>query len=189
MVSVLQHIINVSLTEGHFSDELKEALSRSLLKKISLDFIKKNYRPVLNLSYSSKLIEWAVCNQLTSLAAQSGNVEELQSAYKEHHSMEAAILKVKSDLLTAMDNKDVTCLVLLAFSTAFDTVNHILLLNRLKYRFGITGKILQWIESYLTNCTQRVKVDDLESDQVTLTFSTWANLLHTYCNLPTGWHL
>ena len=83
--------------------------------------------------------------------------------------METTILKVKSDLLTAVDNKEVTCLILLHLSAAFDTVNH-KLLNRLKYRFAINGAILQWIESYLTNCTQRVKVDDLESDRVTVTF-------------------
>ena len=170
MVPVLQHIANVSLTEGHFSSELKVALLRPPLKWISLDLFKKKYRPVLNLSYLSKLIEWAVCDQLTSKAAQSGNLEELQSAYREHHSLKMAILKVKSYLPTAMDNKEVTSLLLLDSSATFDTLNHKPLLNRLKYRFDINGMILQWIESYVTNQTQRVKVEYLESDWVTLTF-------------------
>ena len=123
MEPVLQHIINVSPMEGHFSNELMKALLRPLLKKISLDLTKKKYRPVSNLSYISKLIEWEVFNQLTSIAAQSGNVEELQSAYGKHHSTETAILKVKSDLLTAMDYKEVTCLILLDLTAAFDTLN------------------------------------------------------------------
>ena len=106
---------------------------------------------------------------LSSVTAQSGNVEELQSAYMEHHSMDTAILKVKSDFLTVMDNREVTCLILLPLNAAFDTVNHKLQLNRLKYRFGIDGTIIQWAESYLTNHTQRFKVDDLESDQVSFT--------------------
>ena len=84
--------------------------------------------------------------------------------------METVILKVKSDLLTAMENKEVTCLVLLDLNAAFDTVKHKLLLNRLKYMFGIVGTTLQWIESYLTSHTHKVKVDDFESDQVTLSF-------------------
>ena len=84
--------------------------------------------------------------------------------------METSILKVKSDLLTAMDNRKVTSPVLLDLSAAFYTMKHKLLLNRLKYRFSIDSPILQWIESYLTNHIQRVKVDNLESDQVTLTF-------------------
>ena len=78
--------------------------------------------------------------------------------------MQTAILKVKSDLLTAMDNKEVTCLVLLDLSAVFYTVHHKLLLNRLKHRFGIDGTVLQLIESYFTHFTQRIKVDDLESD-------------------------
>ena len=124
------------------------------------------------MSYSSELIQQAVCNQLTSIAAQSGNMEELQSACREHHSTVTAILKVKWDLLTAMDNKEVTCLVLLDLSATFDTVNHKLLLNILNMvlKYGIDGTIIQWIESYLTNCIKRVKVDDHESDQVTFTF-------------------
>ena len=67
------------------------------------------------------------------------------------------------------------CLVLLDLSTAFDTVNHSILLNRLKYHFGLGGKILQWIEGYLTGHTQRVIIDNdgegeprVESSETTL---------------------
>ena len=44
---------------------MKSALVHPLLKKLSLPLIKKNYRPVSNLSYISKVIEQAVCSQLT----------------------------------------------------------------------------------------------------------------------------
>ena len=50
------------------------------------------------------------------------------------------------------------CLVMLDLSAAFDTVNHHLLLNRLKYRFGVCNLALAWLESYLTNRTQRVVI-------------------------------
>ena len=89
------------------------------------------------MTYSSKLIEWVVCNQLISIAVQSGNVEGLHSAHRKHHSMETAVLKVKSGLLTAMDNKEVTCFMLLDLSAAFDTVNHKSIFNRLKHRIDI----------------------------------------------------
>ena len=62
----------------------------------------------------------------------------------------AALLKVKTDLLEAMDNKKVTCLVLLDLSVAFDMVSRDLLLNWLKYTFGFTDTILKWICNYLT---------------------------------------
>ena len=62
--------------------------------------------------------------------------------------------------MDAIDNKSVMYLVLLDLSAAFDTVNHSIHLNRLKYHFGLGGKILQWIEDYLTGCTQRVINDN-----------------------------
>ena len=68
----------------------------------------------------------------------TGNLELYQSAYHENHSMETALLKVKCDILDAIDKKEVLCLVLLDLSVAFDTISHAKLLNHLKYRFGIT---------------------------------------------------
>ena len=67
-------------------------------------------------------------------------MEPLQSAYRTNHSSETALLKVQTDILDAIDNKSVMCLVLLDLSTAFDTVNHSILLNRLKYQFWIRGQ-------------------------------------------------
>ena len=49
------------------------------------------------------------------------------------------MLKVKTDLLDAINQKKVVCLVLLDLSATFDTVNHEYLLNHLKYRFRVDG--------------------------------------------------
>ena len=64
---------------------------------------------------------------------------------------ETALLKVKADILKVMDNQEVTCLVLLDLSAAFDMVDHKILLERLENFFGINRIALLWIESYLTN--------------------------------------
>jgi len=58
----------------------------------------------------------------------------LQSAYRTHHSTETAVVKVLSDILKALDNGDLTMLTLLDLSAAFDTVDHAILLRRLKRR-------------------------------------------------------
>ena len=84
--------------------------------------------------------------------------------------METALLKVKIDLLAALHNQEVSCLILLDLSAAFDTVSHKLLLNCLKYQFGFGGKILEWNKDYLSNHTQQVKVDDSESELVKLKY-------------------
>ena len=97
------------------------------------------------------MIKRVVCDQLTSYTSNSGNSEPLQSAYKQGHSSETAMLKVKTNLLDAIDQKKVVCLVFLDLSTvAFDTMSHEYLLNHLKYRFGVDGTVLAWHTDYLT---------------------------------------
>ena len=85
-------------------------------------------------------------------------MEPFQSAYRQGYLTEMALLRVKTDILDAIDRKEVTCLVMLDLSTTFDTISHKLLINHLKYHFGITDTILQWISSYLNNRSQRVMV-------------------------------
>ena len=118
-IPTLADIINTSLQHGKFPDKLKNAAVRPLLKKVNLPLEDKNYRPVSNLSYLGKLIQRAARDQLVDFATRTGNIEQNQSAYRVGHSTELALLKVKSDLLHAMDNQEVTCLVLLDMSAAF----------------------------------------------------------------------
>ena len=73
----------------------------------------------------------------------TNKTEKYQAAYREHHSTETSLLRVKADLLAAMDKQEVTCLVLLDLSAAFDTISHNLLLNCLKFCFGIMDMALQ----------------------------------------------
>ena len=96
LVPSIQSIINASLSQGSFTHSLKTAVVRPLLKKPNLDLVFKNYRHVSNLSYLSKIVEKVVCTQIISFAAQTKNIEDLQSAYSENHSTETALLRVKN---------------------------------------------------------------------------------------------
>ena len=141
---------------------------RPLLKKINLDLIEKNYRLVSNLQFISKLIERTVNNQLNEHITSNNLMEPMQSAYGAGHSTETALIKVKADLLNAINNKEVVCLVLLDLSVAFDTVDHQILLERLKNMFGFTGLVINWITSYLSGRFQKVVVGDAKSSSVPL---------------------
>ena len=81
MSPLLRDIIKMSLSSATFISDLKQALLKPLLKKADLPLIFMSYRPVLNLSFVSKLIEHIVCDQLTEYTAKTGNIEPLQSAY------------------------------------------------------------------------------------------------------------
>ena len=168
IVPLLREIVNKSLQTGTFPDNLKVALVRPLLKKINLDLIEKNYRPVSNLQFIGKLIERAVNIQLNEHITTSDLMEPMQSAYRVGHNTETALIKVKADILNAIDNKEVVCLVLLDLSTAFDTVDHKILLERLKNMFGLTGTVINWITSYLSGRFQKVVVGDANSSAVPL---------------------
>ena len=146
---------------------------------------------VSNLSFISKLIERAVCDQLLEYTATTGKIEGMQSAYRTDHSIEMALLKVKTDILNDMDNKKVNFLILLDLSAAFDMVSFHLLMNRLLNRFGITGTVLQWIDSYLTDRTQKVMIDEFSSDPVMLKRgvpqgSVLGPILYTLFTSPVG---
>ena len=113
------------------------------MKKQGLDVAYKNFRPVCNLRYISKLSEKAATVQLTDHMTTNKLHFLLQSAYKEHHSTESAFLKVENDILMNMDTQKVTLLVLRDFSAAFDTVRHDILLDRLRTAIGVSGKALE----------------------------------------------
>ena len=65
LVPVITKIVNLSLTTGHVPDCLKEAIVKPLLKKPGLnDELLKNYRPISNISFLSKIIEKVVATRL-----------------------------------------------------------------------------------------------------------------------------
>ena len=164
-------IINDSLVSGVFPSFYKSAIVKPLLKKSTLDSNDmKNYRPVSNLSFMSKILEKVVAHQLLSHLNIYNLFSSFQSAYRPGHSTETALLKVVNDLLSALDEGEFSILVLLDLSAAFDTIDHDILLHRLHHVFGIQGTALSWFRSYLTNRFQMVSIKGTLSDPVELCY-------------------
>ena len=92
---LITRITKIVITEGSFPNCFKMAYVTPLQKKPSLDRnILKNYRPVSNLSFISKLIEKVVARQLNEFILHEGLLNVNQSAYKSSHSTETALLKI-----------------------------------------------------------------------------------------------
>ena len=150
-------LFNKSLEEGRFPTRMKHAIVTPVLKKPNMDATNlSNYRPISNLSFLSKLLERCVYQQTTEYLASNNLMPSKQSAYRPHHSTETAVLDVLSDVAAAADKGQVTLLGLLDLSSAFDTIDHAILLERLQCSFGIADVALSWMRSYLTGRTQAV---------------------------------
>ena len=164
VLPVITDIMNESLNTGTVPDCFKHALVTPLLKKSNLNPEQlKNYRPVSNLSFLSKLLERIVLSQLLDHLESNDLLEPFQSAYRKHHSTETALLRVVNDLLQASDKGCVSILSLLDLSAAFDTIDHSILLARLSQYFGCSGTVLNWFKSYLQNRTQCVLINGVKS--------------------------
>ncbi len=80
-----------------------------------------------------------------------------------NHSTETALLKILNNIRWNLDNKKHTVLVLLDLSATFDTVDHHILLNRLRHLVGFSGTVFNWFSSYLTNWCFYVSMDACSS--------------------------
>ena len=160
LIPVITHVINLSLSSGIVPDPFKTALITPLLKKSGLDHNDlKNYRPIANLPFLDKVLEKVVAAQLRRYLDRHELFPHSQSAYRHFHSTETALVKVLNDLLLAIDKGLEAVLILLDYSAAFDTLDHIALCHRLETRYGVTGTVLQWIESYLNGRSQKIVVN------------------------------
>ena len=129
LTSIITHIINTSLNNACFCKEWKTSVVRPLLKKKGLDLLDKNYRPVSNLPFLSKLVEQAALVQFNQHCKEHQLLPDFQSAYRQGYSIETSLIKLMNDVLWGMERKEITAVIILDMSTAFDTVDHNLLLT------------------------------------------------------------
>jgi len=152
-------MVNASLCEGHLLVSQKKAVvtPRRLLKKSSSDVHDlKNYWPVSNLSFVSKLVEGAAVKQLVDYLEVNEFMPKLQSAYRKHRSTETAVLR-RVLIVRYIDRDGQPCDPhLLDLSAAFGCIDRDILLSTLQSNFGLGGVTLTWIRSFLTDRSQRV---------------------------------
>ena len=131
------------------------------LKKLGLDINDpSNYRPITNLGTLSKILEQLALSQLRPYITGSPNFNRNQSAYRSAHSTETALLKIANDIRCNMEQSSATCLLSLDISAAFDALDHKVLLARIEEVFGVSGSVLGWLSSFLTDRRNFVSLGD-----------------------------
>ena len=161
----LTDLFRSSLATGIFPQCIKSALVTPILKKRCLDHNHlNNYRPVSNICFIAKIQEKPVLSQVSSYLNSHNPYNTCQSAYRPDHSTETAPLKVVNDLFLSLNKGIISVLALFDFSSAFDTIDHPILANRLHTDFKFTDAVLQWFSSYLTDRTHYVSLSNHCSD-------------------------
>ena len=89
-------------------------------------------------------------------------IYELQFGFREKHSTNHALINITETIKSALDNNKTVCGIFVDLQKAFDTVNHEILLEKLKH-YGIRGIANEWFTTYLTNRKQFVSINGFDS--------------------------
>ena len=154
LLPVKTKMVNISLESGHFPSAWKRLWFDQFLRRMVVTLF---YWPVSNLSFISKATNRAVFLQIDNHMKKHDLYPSLQSAYRNNHCTETALLKVTNNILMEMNSQHAVLLVLLDLSAAFDTVDHSVLLHR-----------LVWFKSFLSARSQRVSIPGALSDSLPL---------------------
>ena len=141
-IDTITSIMNVSMEQGVFPESWKIAIIRPLLKKLDLDLITSNYRPVSNLPFWSKVLEKIVLARHNNHCDRHNLIPSFQSAYRPKHSCETLMVKLVNDLLWSMQRKEATAVAVIDLSAFFYMVDHTILINLLHESFRIGDKAL-----------------------------------------------
>ena len=165
---VIRLISNQSLVTGIFPRQLKKAVVIPIYKGKNTDpndF--GNYRPISLLPVLSKIIEKVVQKQLYEYMDSNNLFNNSQYGFRKNHSTEYAAMEFVDKIGETMNNKQTPFAIFIDLSKAFDTLDHTILLQKLRF-YGIQGTELAWFESYLTGRTQCVRYNDSVSNDLSL---------------------
>ncbi len=161
LLKPLTLIINQMLHTGIFPDKLKIAKINPIFKKGD-ETLFTNYRPISLLPTISKVFEKVLFQQVYDYFQEKKLLYSSQYGFRTGHSIEHAAIELIDRIIIKMDKMDTPVGIFIDLSKAFDTLDHDILLQKLKY-YGFDDIALKLMESYLKGRQQYVQMDDIES--------------------------
>ena len=165
IASPLAVLINKIITSAYVPVDWKLAELCPIFKKDDV-LDKTKYRPVSILVLLDKIFEKCLNHQLTEHF--SIILSPFLSAYRKDYNCEAVLLRLIEDWRMDLDKKKTAGIVSMDLSKAFDLIPHNLLLAKLA-AYGIRNESLTLLQSYLQDRSQRVKIENITSDSVSVT--------------------
>ena len=162
IITPLTYILNLSMSSGKVPQKMKLAKVVPVFKKGDRDYV-NNYRPISLLTSISKILERLVYKRTLKFLVNCKILGDSQFGFRKNHSTTHALLTFLDKVAHAIDDTSHTIGVFLDFSKAFDTINHNILIYKLRH-YGIRGRALDWFQDYLTNRKQFVSINGKESE-------------------------
>ena len=122
-----------------------------------------NYRPISLTSVVCKLLERNIKNSVVEHLSSNDLLSDAQYGFREHRSTVLQLLEVLEHWTAAIDENQQVDSIYFDFAKAFDKVPHQRLLTKIK-SYGINGRLLSWIESFLSSREQRVVINGCKSE-------------------------
>ena len=169
----LTHIINLSIESGEIPTDMKKARVVPIFKKNNKTEA-GNYRPVSILSVVSKIFERIVFDQLQGYLRNESLLYEFQSGFRPSFSTDSCLIHLSDYIRKEWDKGNYTGMVVLDLQKSFDTVDHTILLNKLK-ALGMAANSVKWFDSYLGGRNQVVDIGGVLSSPKQVT-----------CGVPQG---
>ena len=144
--------------------------------KKSSRFDPLNYRPISLTSVFCIVLERLIVQHITQYLDSNNIISKQQFGFRAGNSSVDPLILTYNDISFSTDCSKSTDLVLIDFSKAFDLVNHTILLNKLQL-IGITGQIFDWISSFLTDRSLKVRVAGMLSDAVAVASGVQGSVL------------
>jgi hypothetical protein len=162
IVGPLSFLINRSFESGIFPDSLKIAKVVPLYKGNEKHLL-SNYRPISLLTCFSKIYEKVIHRRLTTFLEKHKILCDNQYGFRPNHSTTQAVTELSSSILSALSKKEATLAAFLDLSKAFETLHFDTIFHKLS-TYGIRGKALDLIKSYLKMRKMYVSVNNCTSD-------------------------
>ena len=168
LASPLTHIINTGIAQTTFHQQWKIG-KVTPIPKTEQSVTPDQFRPVTVLPILSKLYERLMAKQIVEYVERNQIYQQTMSGFRKRHSTETLLMKMRDDIIGAMNKSEVTLAAFLDYSKAFDTVDYKTLLVKLR-KIGFSNSATMLMLSYLSNRRQFVQIDDKKSDYGTVSF-------------------
>ncbi len=146
---------------GVLPDEWKKAIVTPMFKK-GKSSDPNNYRPISLTCVCCKLFESVIKDQLLSYLTLYSLITDTQHGFLQKHSTITNLAESLNNWTMSLEKKIPVKVLYIDFEKAFDKVSVPKLLHKLEH-LGISGLLLQCIRSFLTQRTQAVRIDGVQS--------------------------